>query len=377
MFDNINKSKINFDKYIKLKSRTLIRSYSERFKWVDKILYWFSWFGNGVSIFLAFFFLQALFFSSFNDVSNSIFISVGIIFFLSMFELLKRFIFGMFSLEYIKRGFNIFKISMIGFLIGTSLLIIGSFYFSLNGAKKFVDNQDIFQTTTENNINTKVDSVNQFYFNQYIKPLMDENVLINQQNLDYSNQAARTNYKTKYTNLIVANNIIKEKNNETIKEYEKRRDADAQKIQEIETVKLEKGLIENKTNIWTFIIISSLIEIIIMLGIYFDKFYDYKIVLEYEDTVISTPEFRRWHKFNFLLELIYGKVKQKGDRIPTSNAIIELSELSGAKITTSELDKFIKILYYLNIIILENNRRVIASMEDEGKKALKEYFDIK
>jgi len=376
MFDNINKSKINFDKYIELKSRTLVKSYSERFKWVDKFLYWFSWFGNGVSVFLAFFFLQAIFFSSFNDISNSIFITFGIIFFLTMFELLKRFVFGMFSLEFIKRGFDLFKSSMVGFLIGVSILVLGSFYFSLNGAKRFVDNQEVFKTTTENKINTKVDSINTFYFEQYIKPLMDENKLLNEQNTDYSNQASKTNYKTKYTNLISANNIKIDNNNALIRSYEDRRDSDANRIIQTETTKLESSVEENKTNIWALILISSAIEIIIMLGIYFDKFYDYKVILEYEDTIISTPEFRKWHKFNFLLELIYGKVKQKGDRIPTTNTIVELSELSGAKITTSELDKFIKILYYLNIIILENNRRIINIMEEEGKKALKGYFGI-
>ena len=88
MFDNVNKSKIAFEDYIKLKTESLTKSYTEKFKWVDKFLYWFSWFGNGVSIFLAFFFVQAIFLSSFNDVKDSILITLGIIFFLSMFELL-------------------------------------------------------------------------------------------------------------------------------------------------------------------------------------------------------------------------------------------------------------------------------------------------
>ena len=107
MFEDINKSKLAFEKYIELKKKTLIKSYTERFKWIDKSLYWFSWFGNGVSIFLAFFFMQSLFLSSFNGMKDSIVVTLGIVFFLTMFELLKRYVFAI-SLRRssYKRGFN-------------------------------------------------------------------------------------------------------------------------------------------------------------------------------------------------------------------------------------------------------------------------------
>ena len=59
MFDNVNKSKLAFEDYIKLKTESLTKSYTEKFKWVDKFLYWFAWFGNAASVFLAYFFMRA------------------------------------------------------------------------------------------------------------------------------------------------------------------------------------------------------------------------------------------------------------------------------------------------------------------------------
>jgi hypothetical protein len=377
MFDNINKSKIEFETYLKLKNETLTKSYTERFKWVDRFLYWFAWFGNGVSIFLAFFFMQALFFSSFMDVKDSIFVTIGIVFFLTMFELLKRYVFAMFSIEAIKNKFNIFKSNMVSFILGVVFLVAGSFYLSLNGAKKFVDNRQVFKTQTETTINTRTDSLNNFYFVNYIKPLMDDNKILTDQNTDYSQQASQTTLKTKFLNQIDANNKKIESNKTQIAQYETRRDNEVKKVSDTQSTKLSETLASNKSNIIAFIILSTLVELIIMLGIYYDKFYDYKIIEEYEKTIIDTPGFKKWYKFNFLLKLIYSKTKEIGAQIPSTNGIIELSDVGGSKIDKSTLDKFIKIIYYLEIVKLEGNRRVLNMSEEDGLKKLRDYFEIK
>jgi len=392
MFDNINKSKIAFETYVELKNKTMTKSYTERFKWIDKFLYWFSWFGNGVSIFLAYFFIQALFFSSFMDVKDSVFITGGIIIFLTMFELLKRYVFGMFSVEAIKNKFNIFKVNMISFLLGVFLIVGGSFYLSLNGAKKFVDNNPIIIAQAETNITTKSDSLNTFYFVNYIKPLMDDNKILtdqntefNAQNTDLAEQSKRATYtyKKKYTDLIDANNKKISDNNTKIEsnklsitKYEDRRDKEVETSTNKYTNSSTKALSDNKSNIISFIILSFFIELIIMLGIYYDKYYDYKIIEEYEKTVIETPEFKKWSKFNFLLSLIYTKTKEIGAQIPTTNSLIELSDVGGSKIDKAALDKFIKIIYYLEIVKLEGNKRVLNMIEEDGIKKLREYFGI-
>ena len=376
MFDNINKSKIAFEKYLELKRETLTKSYTERFKWIDKFLYWFSWFGNGVSIFLAFFFIQALFLSSFIGIKDSIFVTLGIIFFLTLFELLKRYVFGLFSVEFIKNKFSMFKLNMVSFIFGVLVLIVGSFYFSLNGAMKFVDNRKVFQEQVEVNIQTRIDSLNSFYFTEYIRPLMDENRMLNEQNVGYAEQAATTSFRTRYTDLINANNQKIEANRSQIIQYENRRDNEISTVRQSQISRLDEALISNRSNIIAFIIISSLIEIIIMLGIYYDRFFSYKIIDEYEKTIVSTPEFKTWYKFNSILNLIYSKVNDVGEQLPSTNALLELCGVSGEKTDKSTMDKFIKIMYYLGIISLQGNRRILNMPKEQGLKKLRDYFEI-
>ena len=57
--------------------------------------------------------------------------------------------------------------------------------------------------------------------------------------------------------------------------------------------------------------------------------------------------------------------------------MLELARIGKTPITTGELDKFIKLLYYLDIIAKDGNRRVLNSSEEEGKVTLRNYFNIK
>jgi hypothetical protein len=381
MFDSVNKSKIAFEKYVDLKTKSLTRSYTEKFKWVDRFLYWFSWFGNGVSIFLAFFFMQALVSGSFNEVKDSIFISIGIIFFLTMFELLKRYVIAIFSNEVIKNKFHVFKWEMTSFIVGVLILAVGSAYMSLSGAQKFVNNEEIFKTQTENVITVNTDSLTKVYEDKK-KPYSLDNEQLRTITNDLRSKLASTpvgyvTIRKQYQENIDKNDINIKGNQSEITRLDNELNTKIAQIQNSQGTKLSESLSANRSNIIAFLIISALIEIIILLGIYYDKYYDYKIIEEYEKTIVGTPEFKKWYKFNYLLSLIYNKTKEVGVPIPSSNAIVEMADVSGNKLDKSTLDKFIKILYYLEIVKLEGNRRILTMREEEGTKKLRDYFDIK
>jgi len=381
MFDNINRSKMSFEKYKELKEKIVVQNYTERFKWVDKFLYAFSWFGNGVSIFLAFFFLQQLFYSSLSNVGHSIWITLGIVFFLTMFELLKRYVFGMFSMESIKQKFNIFRGNMITFILGTSVLIIGSFYFSLNGAKEFVDNQQFFETQNQQIMTSKVDSLNNIFDDKTII-FENENGRLRINNDTLRNKLATTpdSYRTvrrEYQQNIDNNVGVINSNQDRIDAIDEERSEAIAELRSTESTTLSSNLSENKKNKITFIIISSIIELIIMLGIYYDKFYGWKSIKEYEESVISTSEFKQWYKYNYLLELILNSTKDVGEKIPSTGNLLELARIGKNQVTTGEFDKFIKLLYYLDILTREGNRRILNSTVEESKLTLRHYFNIK
>lgn len=381
MFDNINKSKIAFEDYIKLKTESLTKSYTEKFKWVDKFLYWFSWFGNGVSIFLAFFFVQSIFLSSFNDVKDSVLITLGIIFFLTMFELLKRYVIAIFSSEVIKNKFKVLRWNMMGFIFGVLLLAGGSAYLTLSGAQRFVNNEQIIKTQTEIAIKSVEDSLTIVYENRK-KPYITDNESLRKSSADLREKLAGTgvNYITvrnNYQTNIDKNDAVIVRNDAEIAKLDNELNVKISELKGTEGSKLSEKSLENKSNMLAFIIISAFIEIVILLGIYYDKFYDYKVIEEYEKTIVETPGFKKWYKFNFLLSLIYSKTSEIGDPIPSTNGIMELAEVSGNKIDKSTLDKFVKILYYLEIVRLDGKRRVLNMKEEDGVRKLRDYFEIK
>jgi hypothetical protein len=114
-----------------------------------------------------------------------------------------------------------------------------------------------------------------------------------------------------------------------------------------------------------------------MIGVYYDKHFDYKKLEEYEKEVIATPAFKRWFRYNFILELLYEGEVNIGDKVIAITEIIDLCNSSNLSITKIELDKFFKILYHLKIVKLEGNRRVYNMDQTEGLIALKKYFKIK
>jgi hypothetical protein len=177
--------------------------------------------------------------------------------------------------------------------------------------------------------------------------------------------------------LIDANNKKIEAMNSKISIYELERDKKIQEIKQDSSNKLSNNLKNNSSNIISFILISAVIELIIVLGIYFDKYYDWKIVKEYEETVISTSNFKQWHKYNFILELICNSAKEVGNKIASANDIIDMSKTAKNPIVKSELDKFIKVLYTLDILAKEGNRHILNMQMENAKTALRNFYDIK
>lgn len=380
MINSFNKSKISYEKYLHMKSKLLVKSYSEKFNWIDKFLYIFSWFGNAVSIFLAFFFLQTIFYASFKDVSDSIIVIFGIIFFLTLFELLKRYVIGLFSVEVIKNNLKIFKKGMGTYIISVLFLLSGSFYLTLSGAKDFIDNTKTFTSETKTYVSSKVDSISNIY-NFKIETFNTENVNLRNINTSLRTKLSETTMEATalrngYQRNIDKNTEIIKSNQDKIDQIENEKKAEIESLKSTEEANLNTILSNNKSNIIAFIIISTLIELIIVIGIYYHKFYDFKTIEEYEKTVIETTNFKTWLIYNNILEIIYSYSKGVGQKIPTTDDILDMCKINNISISKTEFDRFIKILYTLDVLYLDGKRRILNKSEEDGFILLKNHFKI-
>ena len=73
--------------------------------------------------------------------------------------------------------------------------------------------------------------------------------------------------------------------------------------------KNKKG--ENKSNSFFFIMISLLIELIILAGIYFNEYYKYRSYVDFKLKIDQDPNFQKWHNYNAFLDILFLKFNQK------------------------------------------------------------------
>jgi len=368
------KGYITHEEYEKLKVDTVEQSYRDTHKKTDWGLYIFSWFGNAASIFLAFFFMDSLFNSAFIEATETILLPIAIIFFLTMFELLKRRVFELFSKSMIRQGFNILDKHMWGYNLAVVILVGGSFYLSLSGAQKFMNKETVIVKTSEKNISTKLDSINKFYFINYIKPIQEENRTLNAQNNEYL-ATSKTMYATKYTSLIEQNNAKIKDNSDKLSSYEKERDTKLGEIKNYEGAKLKNDQSTNSMNIIIFIIISFAIECVIMIGIYFDKYYTYRVVKEYEQNVLDTPNRKRWKIYDEIAEVAFEGIAV-GDNLPSANDIKDIIVTNGVTATPRDMDNFFKMMAYLKVIERRGSKRVLNMNTEKVRILLRTYYKI-
>ena len=119
-----------------------------------------------------------------------------------------------------------------------------------------------------------------------------------------------------------------------------------------------------------------IVELIIIIGVYYDKLYDFKTIVEYEKTVVQTATFKSWYLYNNMIDVMYSASKEVGEKIPTTDDLMELLKISNISVTKPEFDRFIKVLYGLEIVYLDGKRRILNKSEIDGKTLLKQYFKI-
>lgn len=373
------KDQISHEFYEKTKEKSTKKPYAIRFKAIRKIMRLFSFFGNFISIFLAFFFFLSLFKSSFINLEG-IGVKIGIVIFLLLFEWLKRKVFDLFSLEYVKQSFKLFKKQMTGFIISTALIIGLSMFFSMNGAQKFMNRITQIEKEKVQNIEARTDSINKEYRKKHIIPLKEQNkIYLKQKNeiLQQRKKWVKKGWDTKRfdKDLDRIDNMIEE-NKEKINEYEKQKNEKIEQVEEQLTAKYKEQKSQNKRNIYWFVLISFSIELMILSGIYYNRYYDYKVVEEYERDVKSTSAYKKWEKSKTILEMIYETGVQPDEQISSTNEIIELLQIKNINISKPELQSIFRIFKHLKIYENQGNRRILKMNKNDAFKSLRNHFGI-
>ena len=312
---------MKLDKYNKLKLKLEVFKLEQNYLTLDRVLYYFSFLGNIFLIYFGYFFVKSITNTipplfPFQDIFFTIFIAL----FLTGYELTKRF-----TLEQFFTGILQVRKFTSGIFVGgliCSFLIAGSFYLSIKGAHRLVDNSEMISIATDSTTSLKQDSIAKYY---------DKEIAY------YRSQPGSRKADRIYRDSVV--NSLQQ--------------AKEVKIQQLEAktqTKANTALDKNMENSTAFLFITIFLEMIVLIGVGFDAFYT---LGSYEETkkLLQTPKFKQLELNLKLLKLYYQNGKKVvSDQTLSFNKFKSLAQNQKIDCSQKELRTFIVLCQELDVI---------------------------
>lgn len=338
---------MKIDKFNRLKLKLEVFKLEQNYFTLDRILYYFSFLGNIFLIYFGYFFVKSIT----NTIPSlfpfqEIFFTIFIALFLTGYELTKRF-----TLEQFFIGVLQIKRLTTGLFIGgmiCSFLIAGSFYLSIKGAHRLVDNTEIINTNADANITSKQDSISAYYEKE-IKY--------------YRSQPARSRAERMLRDSIVGA-LRAEKDDKILK-------VEAKTLQ-----KTNDKVTKNEENSTAFLFITIFLEMIVLIGVGFDAFYT---IGSYQETkkLLQTPKFKQLELNLKLLKLYYQNGKKVvGDQTLSFNKFQSLVQTQKIDASQKDLKTFIVLCQELDIIKEFRGKKKEFMMSYQEAKDLLENQEV-
>lgn len=361
------------------------QDYSQKYSGLRKLLYYSSFFGNIMSILLAFFFLSKLLLESVTFLDKVIIYLISILM-LTGLELFKRSLFTKFSLEFVSNGFSLIKKGILTLTIASFSVILFSFYSSLKGAKEFTSRESIIEQNLDNTIKIYSDSLLMECSNKTknieseilsIKKNIDkkddeQTIIESNEKITKSQRSRISDLKNEKLDLKKELSINEDKINTIKSSYNK----------QIDNYKLEQSTIhekekeKNTDNSFTFIIISVIIELLILIGIYFDKHYKWISYQDYKKKLTNDTSYQKWVTYTQILEIIYQNNPQINEKIQSTKSILESCKINNVLVTNTEMLNSMKLFNNLKIIKTSGSARYLIKDFETSSELLKTNFKI-
>ena len=379
---------MKIQKFKKLEDEVKKKDFESSYGGLNNLMKGLSILGNLGSIFAASFFMMKLMGGLIS--SGVIVVIVSFILLISL-ELIKRVIFNKFSLEFIRSKYNLVKKEVLILMLFSICIICASFYSSLNGAKEFADRDNQIETVITTNISNYEDSLR---VNIY-QPKIDDT---EQEIVDL-----KVDIKKKDDELTRLNSVLSDRG--WLSSNEKRRIKDLKEeikynreqiiLKENRTVSIQKELdnkvtkykneVEskgnekkdtNKSSGLIFVAISTIIEFIILIGIFFAKYYSYTSYSDFRKKMDKDPKYQKWVLYSEVMDIIFMNDAVVGDKLPTQKDILEFSKMNDIYLSKHELSEFFKLLGALKIVKSNGPYKTIHKEKEEAEDIISKYFKI-
>ena len=373
---------MKINEFKKLEQKINGQNFSQGYKNINVVMFLLSIFGHFASIFLAYFALSKVLGGVIENNQVVVFISSVVL--LSGLELLKRDIFDKFSIQYLK--VKSFTKDVLPLFILSIAIISTSFYASIHGAKEFSSKETVIEENKKETVNLFSDSLTKVYSVKFTE--IEAEIKSNKEKIDLKDkeqteleaiQPPTRSAKQRIKDLKDERNtlradITKLETDETTLKTEL-----ATKIKEHEAVvsaEADDQKKDNSSNSLAFVLISTLIELVILAGVYFNEYYKFRSYREFRDKLEKDPSFQKWMLYDQMLHIVYQEDAKMNQKLPANKGIADMCKVNDVIVMPKDITDFLKVMNNLGIIKTSGSTRYINKQRDLAFEILRKHFNI-
>ena len=373
---------MKINEFKKLEEKINGQNFNKGYKNINSLMLVLSIFGHFASIFLAYFALSKVLGGVIENNDTVVFITSVIM--LTGLELLKRDIFDKFSIQYLKA--KAFTKDVLPLFLLSIVIISTSFYASIHGAKEFSSKEAVIEQNQKVVVNQFADSLTTIYNAKVVE--VQTEIKTDKDKLDLKDKEQtdleaiqpptrsqrnrikdlkeeRNILRTDITKLEGDVNIIKTELVTKIKEHETEVGA--------ETEDKKKS---NSSNSLAFILISTLIELIILAGVYFNEYYKFRSYREFRNSIEKDPNYQKWMLYEQMLSIVYTEDTKMNQKLPANKSIADMCKVNDIIVMPKDITDFLKVMNGLGIIKTSGSTRYVNKQRDLAFEILRKNFNV-
>ena len=373
---------MKINEFKKLEEKINGQNFNKGYKNINSLMLVLSIFGHFASIFLAYFALSKVLGGVIEN--NPAVVLVTSVIMLSGLELLKRDIFDKFSIQYLKA--KAFTKDVLPLFLLSVAIISTSFYASIHGAKEFSSKEAVIEENQKVVVNQFADSLTTIYnakvveVQTEIKADKDKLDLKDKEQTDLEAiQPPTRSQRNRIKDLKEERNILRTDITKLEGDVNVIKTELATKIKEHETTvgaETEDKKKDNSSNSLAFVLISTLIELIILAGVYFNEYYKFRSYREFRNSIEKDPNYQKWMLYEQMLSIVYTEDTKMNQKLPANKSIADMCKVNDIIVMPKDITDFLKVMNGLGIIKTSGSTRYVNKQRDLAFEILRKNFNF-
>lgn len=333
--------------------------------YIDRTLYYSSWFGNLLSIVLAFFFVSTLVGgSAVHFAGQAVILPIFIVLFLTAFELLKRFVFGNVTTAVLTS--KKFAARTFAGILFALMLVSASFYLSLSGAKYYVNKNETIVANIDSITTAQSDSISKEYQGEISKV---------EQKIAYTYDAAKLRKRKALTQDELLNIKAWEQD---IKDLKKERDFKIEEFKKEIEQKQGTQIDKSEKSQFAFVLLSAFIELLILIGVGYRQFYTFTCFQQKKEVLEGNPNYKKLELYSEMMQVLFNNGKiAPSTQLPAFNRFKELvNSKTRIRVPDRMLKEFLTLMNHLEITYTSGRTRYTGVSYEKAQETLENYINI-